>query len=447
MDNDPAITPFGAGSSENGISRYEYRTDAPIGDGGFATVYWARDRVACTDVALKILKQEHEANPSAVEAFFRDPHIAERLDHPNIIKIHAVGDPNSSPYFFSMEYCALGDLRRILQKARRFTIPRSLRVVMTVADALRHCHESDLLHGDIKASNILFRSLETPVLSDFGNAQGGQPVNTKGNFGSPAYLSPEVWGEAGHSEQSDLYSLGVVLYLMLTGVLPFSGETHEELKKMHLFTIPPPPSKWRSGITKPLDEIIMSLLEKRAEDRLGSAAELGSLLLRVYQDFYEGTDAGEQARVFISLEGSDRPPLHVRSFPFSIGKSAGKSVEGSRGEDHLTVGGTDPYVSRSHGVIEKLEDGYSFIDVSTNGSWVNGTRIHRQAFELCRHNVVFLGKETTLVIRIEKPEMPDSGPGEAQAGVKEGKHGPLKAGIVVGVCFLLLFFLVNLITW
>lgn len=449
MDNEAAMTDIVAVPTDRGIERFEYRPDSPMADGGFATVYWARDLVSATDVALKILKPEHEGNQRLVNAFFHDPRIARELDHPNIIKILSVGDPEVKPYFFSMEFCGMGDLRRVIQKSRRLPIPKALRIAIAVCDALQYCHASGLLHGDIKASNILFRDSETPVLSDFGNAvddiQPGVGTGGQENVGSPPYMSPEVWGQQGYSAMSDLYSLGVLLYYMLTGVLPFSGQTPEELKKMHLFTVPPPPSKWRSSISKPLDEVVFSLLEKRPKDRIGSAGEVKTLLTQIHSEAYEGVDAVADARVKILFDRASKDGMEVTRFPFRIGKG-GEDLEGA---NHLVVGTTDPYVSRCHAIIERFDEGFFFIDVSTNGSWVNGTRLHKQSIELCRDNAVLLGKETALVITISgrgKDEKDETAFLEGGGNSKQALRTRLQAGLLVGAGLLILLFIVNLIS-
>ena len=451
MDNETTLTDIMASPMERGIGRFEYQPDSPIADGGFATVYWARDRVAATDVALKILKPEHEGNQRLLDAFFHDPRVARRLDHPNIIKILSVGDPAAKPYFFAMEYCGMGDLRRMIHKSRRLPIAKGLRVAMAICDALQYCHTSGLAHGDIKASNILFRNSETPVLSDFGNAvdhfRRDTDTHDQENVGSPPYMGPEIWEQRGCSPLSDLYSLGVLLYYILTGVLPFSGQSPDELKKMHLFTVPSPPSKWRSGILKPLDEVVLALLEKRPGDRMGSAGEVQSLLRQIYAESYDGVDAVTDAQVRILFDRKSADGITVTKFPFRIGKGESHPEEGN----HLVVGNSDPYVSRCHAIIERFEEGFFFIDVSTNGSWVNGTRLYKQSIELCKDNAVLLGKETSLVITISGNNASERDHETAFLGSwgtnSQGMSHGLKAGIAVGAGLLILVIVANLIPW
>ena len=431
------------------IDRFEYRADSPIADGGFAYVYWARDRQSETDVALKVLKPEYEENMVVVDSFFRDPRIALQLDHPNIVKILNIGDSDTRPYFFAMEYCSMGDLRKWIQRTRRLSIARALRYAVGICDALQYCHASDVFHRDIKASNILFKNTHTPVLSDFGNAldeiRFQVDEGREENVGSPPYMSPEAWQRQGYTAASDLYSFGVLLYYMITGVLPFSGTTPEEFKKMHLFTTPATPSKWRASVTKPLDEVILSLLEKRPKDRITSVAEVRSLLDQIYRDSYEGIDAVTNAAVKIFLEDGTGSGISPQEYPFSIGKGDAGSKDS---QNYLKVGARDPYVSRCHAVIERFEDGFFFIDMSTNGSWVNGTRLHKQSIELVRENKVLVGKETAFVIKVSGGEK--SGDEWTRTlRSEESPRGrlPMKPEIILGasVVLLVLGYLVKLI--
>ncbi len=433
-----------------GINRFEYRSDAPIGDGGFAHVYSALDRSSGTEVALKILKPDHEDNKRVIESFFRDPGIAMQLDHPNIVKIISVGDLGTRPYFFAMEYCGLGDLRRRIQKARRLAMAKALRHSMAICDALRYCHQADIFHRDIKASNILFRNSETPVLSDFGNAGEVRlkiESEESGNAGSPPYMSPEVWQGEDYSARSDLYSFGILLYYILTSTLPFSGQTPEEFRKMHLNSIPSPPSKWRASVSRDLDEVVLSLLEKRPRDRISSAAEVLANLTKIHQQSYEGIDMTADADVRIFFDRSSRNGISVSEFPFRIGKG---EHEGPGRKNHLVVGSDDPYVSRCHAIVERFEEGFYFIDVSTNGSFVNGRRLHKQSVELCRENTVMIGRETTMVIRITGRKKSDDDAATTffdKLELSKSRITPkIQAGMFVGAGIVVLWYVLKLIS-
>ncbi|MBI4429410.1 MAG: protein kinase [Ignavibacteriales bacterium] len=380
------------------INGYSYSEDALLGEGGFARVYKARDTSKDVEVALKILKREFEESTTILESFFQDPQLVRAFDHQNIIRILDVG-PTERPYYFSMEYCRGGDLRRMIHARRRLPIRTALGYAIPICDALSYCHSAELFHRDIKASNILFRDLNTPVLSDFGNAVAEYRVSVDGpqNIGSPPYVSPEVWEEKEYTTASDLYSLGVLFYYALTGTFPFSAKSVDEYKKMHLFVSPAAPSKWRPSVITGLDEIVLALLEKDGRNRISTAQELKASLESIHRQYYGEPDTMHRFQVVLCMEKEKDSGVLVATFPYRIGKM--DATEGGEMNDFV-VRTPDPFVSRFHGVIEQIEDGFLYTDVSTNGSIVNGSFIHKQSIELLRENTVVLGERTQLFIKL-----------------------------------------------
>ncbi|HEY6951445.1 MAG TPA: FHA domain-containing protein, partial [Bacteroidota bacterium] len=262
-----------------------------------------------------------------------------------------------------------------------------------------------VFHRDIKASNVLFRDDQTPVLSDFGTGIGEtERANAeKHNIGSPPYLGPEVWESKDYDATSDLYSMGVLLYYALTSRFPFVADSAEEYRRLHLSVPPVVPSNWRPGITKALDDIILSLLEKDPKNRIARADDLKENLDRVLVRSYAGHQQQNLKAILFST-GAGGNGTNITTFPYRIGKM--EEWSGSERNDFI-VGGEDPFVSRFHAVIDRIDDAFLFTDVSTNGSSVNGIHIHKQSVELLKTNEIVLGSKTALRLEVHPEEEPE----------------------------------------
>lgn len=267
----------------------DYRLHRLLGEGGFARVHLARDTVRSTDVALKILKSDFDSAQTIVDSFFRDADLVRTVEHKNIVRVVDIGPRTRHPFFFAMEYCHGGDLRSRIRTNGPLPILSALTVAAKACSALLVIHSRGLVHRDIKASNVLFRNDGEPVLTDFGIAVNGAlksagfPVVA--DAGSPPYLAPEIWSDgpdAAENPAADMYAFGVLLYYALTGVFPFSAGSAAEYGKLHLYLTPVRPSKRRPGIARELDGVVLTLLEKRPENRIPSA-ELERLLRRALE--------------------------------------------------------------------------------------------------------------------------------------------------------------------
>ncbi len=403
------------------IKTYRYDDEALLGEGGFARVFLAKGEGEENEAALKILKEEFEEDERVVGSFFRDPQVMKTLDHPNIIRILDVGAPAEKPFYLSMEYCAGGDLRAMIQRTQKLPIGQTLCYASTLSEALSYCHRSNILHRDIKASNILFRDEQTPLLSDFGSESPGEGSGENGApyVGSPPYLSPEVWEKNPYDEKSDLYSFGVLLYYALTGRLPFLAEEVEEYRRFHLSQVPLPPSTWNPSISNELDSVVLALLEKDPRNRIPNADELRTTLDGIYRNSYADP---QQHLTKLVLFGprTKKAGIDVSQFPYRIGKSEERG--GDQSNDYA-VGHHDPYVSRYHAVIDKIDDSFVFTDISTNGCTVNGERIHRQSVELRKENRVTLGSKTKLVLRVVSDTGVSEREGETRTSILTGLAG------------------------
>ncbi|MEN8179033.1 MAG: serine/threonine-protein kinase [Pseudomonadota bacterium] len=241
-----------------------------IGRGGMARVYLAMQESLQRPVAVKLLE-----NPDTLgfhERFMNEGRYLAALSHSNIVEVYDVGESDGQ-YFIIMEYLPGGDLRNRIRKGMKAGL--SLKVAMRIANCLDYLHEQGMVHRDLKPSNILFRADGNPVITDFGIAKllqdKGDLTLAGGILGSPSYLSPEQAGFAGKVDgRSDLYSLGVILFEMLTGARPFKGEHFAEIIMAHhsdpIPKLPEDLSQYQS--------IIDRLLAKEMDGRYQNGAEL-----------------------------------------------------------------------------------------------------------------------------------------------------------------------------
>jgi eukaryotic-like serine/threonine-protein kinase len=278
-----------------------YRILDRLGGGGMGVVYRAEDTRLGRQVALKFLPPELAANPEALDRFEREARLASSLNHPHICTIHDVGE-HAGQRFIVME---LLDGHTLKEEVRRGALPfeRILDLGLEIADALDVAHASGIVHRDIKPANIFVTRRGQAKVLDFGLAKltGSKSavpaiapsaqddvtrveehVTTLGTtLGTIAYMSPEQARGADIDGRSDLFSLGVVLYEMSTGTLPFSGKNTVALFEELLTRTPPPPSTVKGGLPTEFDHIVAKALEKDREIRYQTAADLGSDLKRL----------------------------------------------------------------------------------------------------------------------------------------------------------------------
>lgn len=242
-----------------------------VGEGGMAHVYLALQKSLERQVAIKILSSELVADKDFLERFLREGKTVAQLNHRNIVSIYDSGEYKGS-YFLSMEYIPGGTLGQRLD-SRFLPLESTLDIVGQIASALAFAHEHKLVHRDVKPTNVLFRHEKEIVLGDFGIAKTvtkhDQMTRTGMIIGTPDYMSPEqIMGQA-LTGKSDLYSLGIVFYEMLTGELPYQGDTSVVLAAKHLHdTIPKLPEQLRN-----FQPILNRLTAKDPRDRFNSASE------------------------------------------------------------------------------------------------------------------------------------------------------------------------------
>jgi serine/threonine-protein kinase len=261
-------------------SRYVIRRK--LGSGGMADVYLAEDQELGRRVALKLLNERHAADEQFVERFRREAQSAAGLNHPNIVSIFDRGRAEGT-YYIAMEYLDGRTLKELLVRNGPTPIPIAIDYARQILGALSFAHRNGIVHRDIKPHNIVVGRDGRLKVTDFGIARSGASQMTEAGsiVGTAQYLSPEQARGAPVDQRSDLYSLGIVLYEMLTGKVPFTGDTPVEIAMKHLSQIPEPPSKLRPQVPHDLDAVVMRAIAKDPDQRYASAEEMDADLARV----------------------------------------------------------------------------------------------------------------------------------------------------------------------
>lgn len=263
-----------------------YVVEAVVGTGGMAVVYRAYDRVRKQTVALKVLRPEYESDVEFVRRFSREAEAASKVSHENIANLLDVGIDGDVRYIV-MEFVDGQTLKEMIREQGRIKPDQALRMTIRILAAVDHAHRNGIVHRDIKPQNILVDRQGHVKVADFGIARlkTSQTTLVEGENGASAlgsvhYFSPEQARGEVADEKSDLYSVGVVLYEMLTGQVPFDGETSVSVALKHVSEEPKSMRLYQSGISKALDEVVMRALCKDASKRYQTAAEMAADLRR-----------------------------------------------------------------------------------------------------------------------------------------------------------------------
>ena len=260
---------------ESGSLIDSYRIEGPVAHSGMASIFRATDIRDNRAVALKIPHPDMEADPILFDRFQREGAIGERLNHPMVMRVY--GGEKRSRVYMVMEWCEGRLLREILSHGR-ITHERAIRIAVKVLSALEYIHEQGVVHRDLKPENIMVDEHDNVKLIDFGIAgdSGARRLtyaNLTSTLGTADYISPEqVKGKRGDG-RSDIYSMGVILYEMLTGRLPFSGSSPMEVMNDRLLNHPVPPTISDPRISPQMQEVLYRALERDPQNRYAHARE------------------------------------------------------------------------------------------------------------------------------------------------------------------------------
>ncbi len=304
-----------------------------LGEGGMAQVYLARDIRLGREVAVKVLDQRLAERPGFRERFEREARVAASLDHPNIVQLYDFGDSERQLYLV-MPYVSGGSLQDMLRRAP-FAGGEVATFGSQMADALDYAHQRGVIHRDVKPANMLVHADGRLLLSDFGlakilsSAQPQAAPRRHPDAGTPEYMAPEQI-EGRSDERTDIYALGVVLYLLLTSHLPFTGGTSAAVMEGHLYQLPEEPRRFNRAISPAMQAVVLRALAKHPDDRFQRAGDLGASLLGALV-------AGDAEPLSFAFGGSQPsqslPPIGVsgaHSLP-PIGRSGAHASFGSGG--------------------------------------------------------------------------------------------------------------------
>jgi serine/threonine-protein kinase len=254
-----------------------------IGTGGMSDVFRARDLMLERSVAIKVLHEKYSNDGAFQDRFRAEGRAAANLSHPNIVTVHDFGFDHDQLYIV-MEHIPGKDLKTILRQRGRYSINEAIPLMVQACAGIGYAHRAGLVHCDVKPHNMIVTTDGRLKVTDFGIARALSTIQPDERadvvWGSPQYFSPEqAVGEA-PSPSSDVYSLGIVLYEVLTGALPFTAPSSEELARLHLEMNPIPPSEYVPDIPSALEEIVLKVLAKEPSARYRTADQLGRVLLR-----------------------------------------------------------------------------------------------------------------------------------------------------------------------
>ncbi|MEH6940501.1 Stk1 family PASTA domain-containing Ser/Thr kinase [Bacillus sp. JJ722] len=258
-----------------------YKLVRMIGGGGMANVYLAQDMILEREVAVKILRMDFNNDEEFIKRFNREAQSATSLYHPNIVSIYDVGEEDDI-YFIVMEYVKGLTLKQYIQQHQHIPVEKTLDIMQQITSAISHAHQHGIIHRDIKPQNILVDEEDHVKITDFGIATALSATSitqTNAVLGSVHYLSPEQARGGMANKKSDIYSLGIVMFELLTGRLPFSGESAVSIALKHLQSSTPSPKRWNPHIPQSVENVVLKAMAKDSFHRYENVEEMKADLM------------------------------------------------------------------------------------------------------------------------------------------------------------------------
>lgn len=348
-----------------------YRIETLLGSGGMGQVFRATHVHLPRTVAIKVLHAQYASEPTFQARFLQEAQAAAALDHPNIVEIIDFGEANGRLYLV-MELVEGGSVRTMLQQqpggGQPLPLPLGVDFVRQAAEGLAYAHAQQMVHRDIKPDNLLLRQapgtasgqqLYTVKITDFGLArlaEGGVTTTHGLTMGTPAYISPEQAQALPLDGRSDLYSLGVVLYEVSTGYLPFQTKGLSDAVFKHVYTEPPPPSQVRPDLPPRLEAIILRCLSKKPDDRYAT-----------------GTDLATELNALLADLGSVPPVVVPEQSPAFMTQTEEQGIQLAIEQDRLIIVPGEPTIMRA--MLSNISSTIDQIEVVVDGvpsAWVSG---------------------------------------------------------------------------
>ena len=258
-----------------------YQLLEPLGKGGMATVYRAQDKMLERDVAIKLLRDDYSDDEEFRAKFRQEARSAANLSHPNIVTVHDFGY-DVGKLFIVMEFVDGPDLKTLIRQRGRVTVKSAIDIMTQACAGIGYAHRAGLVHCDVKPHNFLVTKDNRLKVTDFGIARALSSIRhdeySDVVWGSPQYFAPEQATGGAPSPASDVYSLGIILYELLTGSLPFNAPTPEELARLHLTEKPVLLSEYIPDVPRALEQIVAKVLSKEPARRYRTADQFGRVL-------------------------------------------------------------------------------------------------------------------------------------------------------------------------
>ena len=263
-----------------------YEIVKSIGEGGMANVYLANDKILDRKVAIKVLRGDLSSDDKFIRRFQREALSVSNLSHPNIVEVYDVGEEDEE-YYIVMEYIEGKTLKQLLKKRESLTLTEVIDIMTQLTDGISHAHESYIIHRDIKPQNIMIQDDGRIKITDFGIAMAlnaTQLTQTNSVMGSVHYLPPEQASGKGATVKSDIYSMGILMYELLTGTVPFKGDNAVEIALKHMKDKIPSIRKQDPSIPQSVENILLKATAKNPRNRYDTAKEMHEDLLNCLKE-------------------------------------------------------------------------------------------------------------------------------------------------------------------